>query len=60
MLLYIVGLACIKVKSRAKEKPTYLLAALYDIEGANSCVGETAGENTSHHAFSVVAEVVDV
>jgi len=60
ILLYIVGLAYIKVRIRSIKKFTYLFAALDDIEGANCCVSETASENTSHHAFSVVVEVVDV
>ena len=39
---------------------TYLLAALDDIKGADSHVGQTAGKDTSDHAFAVVASVVDV
>lgn len=38
---------------------TYLLSALNDIEGANKGVGDTAGEDTSNHAFLVVSQIVN-
>ncbi len=34
---------------------TYLLSALDNIEGADQGVGNTAGEDTSYHAFLVVS-----
>ena len=69
MLLYMPGLA---YTGEEKEQGldsgvlvvvgwvTYLHAALDDIEGADSHVGQTAGKDTSDHAFAVVASVVDV
>ena len=61
MLLYIVGLAFKqKVRDTGKRKPTYLLATLDDVERADSGVSEPACKDTASHAFSVVAEVVDV
>jgi len=42
------------------KETAYLFAALYDIEGTDSCVSKTASEDTASHAFCVVAEVVDV
>lgn len=38
---------------------TYLLSALNDIEGANEGVGDTAGEDTSNHAFLIVSHIMD-
>ena len=43
-----------------KCRVTYLSTALDNIEGADSHVGETTGENTSDHALSIVASVVYV
>ena len=41
-------------------RATYLHAALDNIKGANSHVGETTGEDASDHALAVVARVVNV
>ena len=49
-----------KVRVTGKKKPTYLLATLDDVERADNGVSEPACKDTACHAFSVVAEVVDV
>ncbi len=41
-------------------KSTYLFATLDDIKGTDGSVGKAACKDTTHHAFSVVVEVVDV
>ena len=61
MLLYIVGLAFKQeVRDTSNKEPTYLLATLDNVERADGGVGEPACKDTASHAFSVVAEVVDV
>ena len=42
------------------ERETYLHSALDNIEWAHNGVGDTAGEDTSHHAFFVVTKIVNV
>ena len=42
------------------ESSTYLEAAFDEIERANHGVSEAAGEDASHHAFTVVREIVSV
>ncbi len=60
MLLYIVGLACKKFRVFKRKRSTYLLAALDNIKWADGGMGKPACKDTASHAFSVVAEVVDV
>jgi hypothetical protein len=61
ILLYIVGLACQReLESFKWKRTTYLLATLDNIKWADGGVGEPACKDTASHAFSVVAEVVDV
>ena len=45
---------------RGRKDKAYLSSALDNIEGANSSVGKTAGEDAANHAFSVVGRVVHV
>lgn len=56
MLLYISGLACSKISKMNEE--TYLFTALDNIKGADSGVGNTAGEDSTSHTLHVVGGVV--
>ena len=55
---------CITVTKAVQRLPafhmTYLHAAFDNIKGADSSVGEAAGEDASNHALGVVASVVNV
>ena len=37
---------------------TYLSAALHDVERADDCVRDSAGEDASYHALSIVGHVM--
>ena len=58
MLEYIFGFAYGKYESTYQK--SYLFAALDNIKWTDSCMSDTACEDSSHHAFTVVIEVVDV
>ena len=48
------------LRQRKKAPSTYLFTALDDIKGANEGVCQTAGENASDHALSIVGHIVNV
>jgi len=45
---------------KLKNSVTYLHSALDNIERANNGVSDTAGKDTTSHAFAVVREVVNL
>ena len=56
-LLYNPGLA---YRTVLKATVAYLHSALDNVEWADQGVGDSAGQDASHHAFGVVTEIVYV